>query len=192
MLRPEAGQGPAKDVRVCDACSRHTPSIYSCARTQRRPFHGLALLATSGLVESVRASRGRTSQSAVGCAHTTPSAPSPCASDALGHDAPGAACSVSMPTPMPQSLLLRHAGDDDVSCATTPTTDDASPPQAATRDPSDPVRVPRAPACQHAASTQGRTASRETQLLASLEDEHAHALQEKFAASSFYQVPPAN
>ena len=95
MLLPESGQrGPAKDVRVCNACS-HTPSVYSCVREQRRPFQGALLATTSGLIKSLRAlgsPRGRTSI---------------CIAEAPGFHSPGAARSPQPPN-MRHSVSMTH------------------------------------------------------------------------------------
>ena len=95
MLLPEFGQqGPAKDVRVCDACS-HTPSMYSCVRTQRRAFQGALLATTSGFIESLRAlgsPRGRAST---------------CIAEAPGFHTPGAARSPQSPN-MRYSVSMTH------------------------------------------------------------------------------------
>jgi len=184
MLLPEAGQrGPANDVRVCDACS-HTPTMRSCARTQRRPFHDALLASTSGLVDSLRARASPTSLGAAEAPGFHTDAP-------RSPQSPKMKYSVSMPSfhaADPQSSV----GDDDVSCATPPTTgfvghvSAPTSPQvsrAAPRDPSRPVHVPCAPA-QHFPNA----SSRETHLLESLAlDEHAHAIQQKFAKTAFYQ-----
>ena len=95
MLLPESGQrGPATNVRVCDACS-HTPSMYSCVRTQRRPFQGALFATTSELIKSLRAlgsPRGRTSI---------------CTAEAPGFHIPGAARSPQFPN-MRHSVSTTH------------------------------------------------------------------------------------
>jgi len=196
---PEAGaRGQAKNMRVCDACY-YTTDTYDM-RTPNQAA-GSAQGMKAGLVDGLRNGPG----ALLGLRRpemlrSSFSAPDRHDADKAGLGVPRARAitklshSVSMPTLVADGSLgaksVRSNGDDDVSCATTPTgvsghpTSAPTTPQTQRLTPSStPVHVPRSKLTQAAAEAPA------TDALQGLEeeDEHVQALQRKLMQSSVYQ-----